>query len=255
VGPCPTKADEIAALDLEGYDAVLAFGAALKGRYERAGWGRAVFVWHEAADTSLFRPLPDVARTGDLVWVGNWGDGERSAEIAGFLIEPAGRLRLAATVHGVRYPAAALRRLVAAGIRYGGWIANADVPRAFAQHRITVHIPRRPYVRQLPGIPTIRVFEALACGIPLLSAPWDDVEHLFRPGEDFLVVRNGDEMTRRLRDVLHDPQLARGLARSGLETITTRHTCRHRVDELLDILRRVGTHRVRGHLPAEDAAA
>jgi spore maturation protein CgeB len=39
----------------------------------------------------------------------------------------------------------------------------------------------------LPGIPTIRVFEALACGIPLVSAPWDDSEHLFRPGEDFLV--------------------------------------------------------------------
>jgi spore maturation protein CgeB len=46
--------------------------------------------------------------------------------------------------------------------------------------------------RALPGIPTIRVFEALACGIPLVSAPWDDAEGLFRPGEDFLVARDGD---------------------------------------------------------------
>ena len=37
----------------------------------------------------------------------------------------------------------------------------------------------------LPGIPTIRPFEALACGIPLVSAPWHDAEHLFRDGLDF----------------------------------------------------------------------
>ena len=38
--------------------------------------------------------------------------------------------------------------------------------------------------KALPGIPTIRVFEALACGIPLVSAPWQDEEGLFRPGEE-----------------------------------------------------------------------
>ena len=40
---------------------------------------------------------------------------------------------------------------------------------AFAGARATVHVPRRPYVRACPGIPTIRVFEAMACGIPLVS--------------------------------------------------------------------------------------
>jgi len=193
-------------------------------------------VWHEAADDVLFRPLPRIQKTGGLIWVGNWGDDERSAEIGEFLVEPARRLQLNATVHGVRYPAAAQDRLTAAGIRYRGWIANADVPRAFEEHRVTVHIPRRPYVRQLPGIPTIRMFEALACGIPLISAPWNDVEHLFRPGRDFLFARNGAEMTALLRDVLNDPELASSLARSGLETIAERHTCRHRVTELLDIV-------------------
>jgi spore maturation protein CgeB len=231
--------DEIAALELADYDGVLAFGATLRARYERAGWGSSVFVWHEAADDAVFKPLPGVESAGDLIWVGNWGDDERSTEIGEYLIEPVERLHLAATIRGVRYPAAALRRLAAAGIRYGGWIANADVPRAFAAHRVTVHIPRRPYVRQLPGIPTIRVFEALACGIPLISAPWDDVEGLFRPDKDFLRVGNGREMTARLRDVLHDRGLAQSLAQSGRETILARHTCRHRVDELLAIVARL----------------
>jgi len=102
-----------------------------------------------------------------------------------------------------------------------------------------VHVPRRFYVEQLPGIPTIRVFEALACGIPLVSAPWSDSEGLFRVGEDFLMVRDGDQMTAALRDLAADPALRRALVASGLETIRARHTCAHRVDELLAVVRRL----------------
>jgi spore maturation protein CgeB len=100
---------------------------------------------------------------------------------------------------------------------------------------VTVHIPRRPYATSLPGVPTIRVFEALACGIPLISAPWNDSEGLFSPGEDFLIARDGTEMTQLLRQVLTDPKLAAALAAHGLATIRARHTCAHRVDELLNI--------------------
>lgn len=231
-----TATNDIARLDLSGYDFVLAFCEALRERYLKAGWGRNVVTWHEAADTSLFRPIPEVAKTGDLVWIGNWGDDERSAEIMSFLVEPARRLKLRTTVRGVRYPGPALEALHAAGIVYGGWLANAAVPRAFAEHRATVHIPRRPYVEALPGTPTIRVFEALACGIPLISAPWADVEGLFRPGTDFLLARNGKEMARLLRQVLSEPDFAGELVAAGLETIRRRHTCGHRVDELLGIL-------------------
>lgn len=231
---------EIAGLDLEDYDGVLAFGETLRQRYLSSGWGRNVFTWHEAADTDLFRPMPEVEKTGDLIWIGNWGDGERSAEIRSFLVEPVKALALKATARGVRYPDDALRALEKAGIAYEGWIANASVPSAFAANRVTLHIPRRPYVEALPGIPTIRVFEALACGIPLVSAPWPDEEGLFRPGQDFLFARDGEEMTRRLKEVLADRQMAASLVRSGLETVMQRHTCRHRVDELFSILRQLG---------------
>ena len=245
---------EIAALDLSAYDGVLAFGETLRQRYVRAGWGRQVFTWHEAADEVLFRPLPELSRTSDLIWIGNWGDDERTVEIGEFLIAPARALRLSGAVRGVRYPAVAVEALQAAGLDYGGWIANADVPRCFARHRVTMHIPRRPYVEALPGIPTIRVFEALACGIPLISAPWNDAEHLFRPGKDFLFARDGQQMQVLLRQVLNDKALAASLAASGLETIRARHTCRHRVDELFEILAEYGTARVTEQLVAPEAA-
>jgi spore maturation protein CgeB len=96
-------------------------------------------------------------------------------------------------------------------------------------------VPRRPYVAALPGIPTIRVFEALACGIPLISAPWEDCEGLFEPGADFLVAGDGAAMQRHLRAVLNDRDLAAQLAQQGRRTILARHSCAQRVDELLDI--------------------
>lgn len=142
-------------------------------------------------------------------------------------------------MRGVRYPKHALEELESAGIGYGGWIPNFQVPRMFAQFRATVHIPRRPYTQQLPGIPTIRPFEALACGIPLVSAPWSDSENLFRPGQDFLVAQNGSQMQDHLRNIFDDAELAQGLSAAGLETVRRRHTCAHRVDELLSIYKSI----------------
>ncbi|WP_207481462.1 CgeB family protein [Arenibaculum pallidiluteum] len=236
--------EAMARYDLSAYDGVLAYGAVIAEIYRKAGWGRRAWVWHEAADTALFRPLDapagGVAR-GDLVWIGNWGDDERTAELHEFLLGPVRALGLRAAVHGVRYPDEARHALAEAGIEYRGYLPNHEAPAAFARHRVTVHVPRRYYSRVLSGIPTIRPFEALACGIPLLSAPWEDSEGLFRPGQDFLFVRDGDEMTRRLRDVLSDEGLRTELIRSGLETIRARHTCGHRAEELLAVCRSLGS--------------
>jgi spore maturation protein CgeB len=224
------------ALDLRHYDGVLAFGRAVADRYVRHGWAQHAWVWHEAADTRIFYPRVAAEHAGDLVWVGNWGDGERSAELQRFLIEPVKALGLKARVYGVRYPANALNALASAGIDYGGWIANYRAPELFAGYTCTVHVPRQAYARTLTGIPTIRMFEALACGIPLVSAPWDDDEHLFRPDADYLTARDGVEMQEHLRAIAADPQLALSLRQSGLETILSRHTCMHRVAELVDIM-------------------
>ncbi|MCW5802363.1 MAG: glycosyltransferase [Deltaproteobacteria bacterium] len=237
-----TAPGDIARFDLAHYDGVLAFGRVIRDLYRQRGWAAHAWTWHEAADVRVFRPLPAPreGRDGDLVWIGNWGDEERSRELRAMLIEPVASLGLRARVHGVRYPAHALAALAHAGISYGGWLANFDVPATFARHAVTVHVPRRPYAEALPGIPTIRVFEALACGIPLVSAPWRDDEGLFRAGEDYLVARDGREMKRQLELLLMDPARAAQLVARGRRTILERHTCAHRVDELFDILGELG---------------
>ena len=220
---------------LVDYDGVLAYGRVLQQMYEQTECVRRSWTWHEAADTRLFRPLPGREPEGDVVWIGNWGDGERTAELQAFLIKPIKNLGTSGRVYGVRYPDHALRALADAHISYGGWLPNFEVPQVFARFRVTVHVPRRPYVQALPGIPTIRPFEALACGIPLICAPWEDSENLFRPGRDFLVAKDSQDMERQLKAVLTDEALALELVANGLRTIRSRHTCAHRVEELLSI--------------------
>lgn len=230
-----SEPEAMGAYDLSGYDGVLAFGNVLRDLYLQREWTRRAWTWHEAADTRIFRPVAADTPEGDLVWIGNWGDEERTEELHQFLLEPVRDLGLKATVYGVRYPQHALDALEQAGIHYGGWCPNFLVPEVFSRYSVTVHVPRRPYVQALPGIPTIRPFEALACGIPLISAPWSDVENLFEAGHDYLVARDGDEMRQTLREVLGNPEVAGRLSRNGRETIMRRHTCAHRVDELLGI--------------------
>jgi spore maturation protein CgeB len=68
-----------------------------------------------------------------------------------------------------------------------------------------------------------------------LSSPWDDAESLFTAGKDFLVARNGAEMQGFLKALMQDEAMAHELAEHGRQTILRRHTCAHRVDELLAI--------------------
>jgi spore maturation protein CgeB len=83
-----------------------------------------------------------------------------------------------------------------------------------------------------------------------VSAPWEDAEGLFAPGRDFLVARDGREMREHLRAVLHEPALAASLRANGLHAVRARHTCAHRVDELLTIAAELGLHTVKGAITA-----
>lgn len=227
----------MAKFDFSNFDGALVFGEVIRKIYQEKGWVDKVWTWHEAADANFFTPNRDEEKEGDLVWIGNWGDGERTEELMEFLINPVKELGIKAKVYGVRYPEEAKKALEEAGIAYGGWLPNYKVPEVFAKYKVTVHVPRRPYVEMLPGIPTIRPFEAMSCGIPLICSPWNDAEHLFSAGEDYLIAKDGNDMGYKIAEVLKSSQLAQSLSQNGRKTILQRHTCANRVDGLESILR------------------
>jgi spore maturation protein CgeB len=226
---------------LSHYDGVLASSDGLRRMYESHSWVDNVWTWRDAVDTRVFRPhagerLPSL----DLVWIGYWGTGERADELEEFLIEPIRALRLRARFYGARYPQQALNTLRAVGIDYGGWIPDFAIPAVYASCRFTVNVPRRMSVEGLPHTPAIRVLEALACGLPVVSAPWDECEQMFTPGADLLVARDGREVERHLAALHRDPDFARSIGATGCQTTITRHTCGHRAQELLSICYRLG---------------
>jgi spore maturation protein CgeB len=235
-----TSPEEISKLKVQRFDGVLAFGEALRRIYVQAFGAKRVWTFHEAADVAHFTPFQTPRKT-DVVWIGNWGDEERTRELEEFLLRPAAALRNAkVAVHGVRYPESARTKLDEAGIEYRGYLPNLDTPRVYGESLLTLHVPRRFYANGLSGIPTIRVFEALACGIPLVCSPWTDTDGLFRPGEDFLCVEDSQAMEAEIRHLLRDDKARQQMAARGLERIHQRHTCRHRAMQLLEICEELG---------------
>ena len=193
---------------LDGYDGVLAFGAALREIYLRQRLGAARLDLARGGRRALLPPAA-ATRRGAATWSGSATGATTSAPPSSTSSCSSRSPTLGPARRDPRRPLSRRARCAgcaAAGIEYRGWLPNHRVPQAFAGARVTVHVPRRPYAQALPGIPTIRVFEALACGIPLVSAPWDDVEGLFTPGEDFLWRADGAAMRAAL---------ARGAARPG----------------------------------------
>jgi spore maturation protein CgeB len=224
-------------LGLESFDVILAYSPSVAQRYRALGY-RNVHVMHEAADTTLFEPL-DIPKRDDVVFVGNYGDGDRHEELEHYVFGPRSLLpNLRYAVHGVRYPPEVVDRLRnGLDVDYRGWLPNVEVPRVYSAARVILHVPRRQYVDLLPGTPTIRVFEALACAACLVSLPWQDSDGLFSVGQDYVVARTAAEM-RELVDWLCEDDAARErLGRHGRETILAHHTCDHRARQLLDIIR------------------
>jgi spore maturation protein CgeB len=230
-----TNPAEILEMGLARFDGVLAFGDALKRIYRDVFGMKRVWTFHEAADVGHFYPKA-AALVDGVVWIGNWGDDERTGELEDFLIRPISRLRCQASVYGVRYPKNAQERLREAGIRYGGYLPNLAAARVYGESMLSLHIPRRFYSNGLSGVPTIRVFEALACGIPLICSPWSDTEGLFHAGQDYLIAKDGDAMRDTVGWLMNDAHARCQLAEQGLATIRARHTCEHRAKQFIDIV-------------------
>ena len=235
-----TSPREILQFNLHLFDGVLAFGEAIRRIYAN-GFGIArAWTFHEAADIESFRPRA-VEKNIDAVWIGNWGDDERTRELEEFLVEPAEQLDgLKFVAYGVRYPEEALARLERANIEFRGYLPNLRSAQAYNQARIALHIPRRQYANGLGGIPTIRMFEVMACGVFLLCSPWQDEEGLFRARQDYVCAGSGANMQAILREMSRDECARAQIARNGLENIRQRHTCAHRAAELIEIFQELG---------------
>jgi spore maturation protein CgeB len=186
-----------------------------------------VRAFHCLVDPDSYPPLERQARW-DLGYLGTYSE-DRQPALERLLLEPARRdPGLRCVVAGPQYPPSI------------EWPANVehiehlppDEHAAFyAAQRFTLNITRRDML--VAGwSPSVRLFEAAACAVPVISDPWQGLEAFFAPGSEIVVARDGDDVRRALTSI-GDPQ-RRAIGHRAHRRVLAEHTAHHRAAELED---------------------
>lgn len=221
-----------------GYDLYLSFtGGPTLRRLERAFGARAARALFCAVDADAYRPVGAAPRF-DLGYLGTYA-ADRQSMLERLLIEPARRRPdLAFAVAGPQYPA---------GIE---WPANvtridhvgpADHPAFYGACRYALNVTRADMVRAGHS-PSVRLFEAAACGTPIVSDPWDGLDAILEPGREILVASDTEAVLAALDGILDHERAA--IARRARARVLGAHTAVHRAAELARLLEAAAAERV-----------
>lgn len=230
-GECPYLSPAL----IPSYDLYLSFaGGPVLTQLETQHGARRARPLFCSVDPTLYYPEPQEMHW-DLAYMGTYSD-DRQPPLERLLMEPARR-----------WPGG---RFLVAGPQYPEtiqWPANVarqeHLPPAahrafYNQQRFTLNITRADMVR-LGWSPSVRLFEAAACGVPIISDWWEGLDSFFVPGEEILIAHSADDMLRFLRDLTEDQRRAIGGA--ARIRVMAGHTAAHRATELEQYVREVQT--------------
>jgi spore maturation protein CgeB len=216
---------------IPGFDLYLSFtGGPILERLESELGARRALPLFCSCDPGHYFPEALGARW-DLGYLGTYS-ADRQPAVEALLLEPARR--------------AAHRRFALAGPGYppeSAWPANVDrfehLPpgehRAFYnRQRYTLNVTRAD-MRRAGYSPSIRLFEAAACGTPIVSDHWPGLETFFEPGREIFLAASPEDVERILRDVPEAER--RRVGRRGRERVLAEHTAAHRAATLESYVR------------------
>ena len=213
---------------LSGFDLVLSYtgGAALDALRARLG-ARRVLPLYGSVDPDLHRPAPPRTDYMALLsYIGTYA-ADRQDALERLFVEPA-RLRPE-------------DRFVIAGAQYPDrfpWTSNTffvrhlpppEHPAFYSSSRMTLNVTREAMAR-MGWCPSGRLFEAAACGVPILSDGWAGLDHFFEPGAEIMVANTTEQALEAL--ALPDAELAL-LARRARERTLDDHTAARRAAEMV----------------------
>ncbi|WP_312026771.1 bifunctional glycosyltransferase/UDP-glucuronate decarboxylase [Sphingomonas endolithica] len=207
---------------IPGYDVYLSFtGGPTLERLERQFGSPAARALYCSVDDTAYQPL-DVEKRWDLSYLGTYSP-DRQPTLERLLIEPARR--------------APHLRFVVAGPQYPGdidWPANVEriehLPPAehaafYSASRFTLNVTRADMIAA-GWSPSVRLFEAAACGTPIISDDWVGLDHLFVPEREIVIAGGADDVLRTLdRD-------AAAMGHAARTRVLAEHTATHRAAEL-----------------------
>ncbi len=212
---------------LQGFDLALSYtgGMALAEMKELLG-ARRVAPLYGSVDPTVHRPVRPVERfQADLSYLGTYAE-DRQQALEALFIEPARRMRERRfLLAGAQYPAAFPWTDNIYFVRH---LPPAEHPAFFSSCRLTLNITRLA-MAEMGFCPSGRLFEAAACGAPVVTDWWEGLDEFFTPGRELLIARHTSDVTAALS--LPDEELAR-IARAARERTLDEHTANHRAREL-----------------------
>jgi spore maturation protein CgeB len=216
---------------LRDFDLVLSYtgGRALEELRTRLG-ARQVAPLYGSVDPEVHRPVPaDPELAADLSYLGTYAD-DRQATLEMMLVEPARQLpRQRFLIGGAQYP------------QHFPWTENiffvyhvepSRHPAFFCSSRLTLNVTRRA-MKAMGYCPSGRLFEAAACGAPILSDRWEGLDWFFSPGREIIVADTSDEAIAALQ--MDRDELQR-IAQRARERVLSDHTAEQRARELVALL-------------------
>ncbi|HWQ53946.1 MAG TPA: glycosyltransferase [Bryobacteraceae bacterium] len=216
---------------LADFDLVLSFtgGAALTELRTRLGAKR-VAALYGSADASVHHPVPPNREyAADLSYLGTYSD-DRQASLEMLFVEPARRLPD--------------RRFVLGGSQYPPdfpWtenifffphVAPAEHAAFYCSSKLTLSVTRGP-MADMGYCPSGRLFEASACGVPIVSDDWEGLDQFFEPGIEIIIARTTGHAMDAL--AMSDEQRQR-IGRAARERTLAKHTAERRAVELETML-------------------
>jgi spore maturation protein CgeB len=180
-----------------------------------------------SVDPGLYHPEPSGhPREWDLGYMGTYSD-DRQPTVESLLLEPARRWSAGRfTVAGPQYPESIRWP---ANVRYTAHLPPSEHRGFYNRQRFTLNVTRADMIAA-GWSPSVRIFEAAACGVPIISDRWDGIESLLVPGREIFLADTPAEVLRLLQELPEAERVAAGTA--ARQRVLAEHTAAHRAAQL-----------------------
>jgi len=233
---------------LAGFDLVLSFtgGPRLIREYRSKLGARQIKPLYGHVDPDIHRPVaPQPHYRADLSYLGTYSD-DRQRALEALFVQPArARHDFRFLIGGAQYPD---DFPWSPNIYFVRHLPPAEHAAFFASSRLTLNVTRRA-MAEMGWCPSGRLFEAAACGAPIVSDRWDGIEQFFLPGEEILLADGAQDALAAL--AVSDDALKR-MARRARERTLDAHSSEKRAQELIVLLEQ-SSGRSRSDLVIEEA--
>lgn len=220
---------------LGSFDLVLSYtgGDVLTALRNRLGARRTAPLYGHV-DPDAHRPVPAQAvYSGDMSYLGTYA-ADRQAMLAELFIAPAAASpRRRFVLGGSGYPADFPWQR---NIFFMSHVAPPDHPAFFSSSRLTLNVTRRD-MAAMGWCPSGRLFEAAACGVPIISDNWPGLSSFFKPSEEILLA---DSAADTLAALAHGDDELRRIARRARDRVLAEHSSARRAAELIELIESAG---------------